>query len=84
VRLSENQSDLAGAGGSRSGRLAPDAPLRNQTAGALIGRIGNGPAFAIGNQRSIRAPRNGRLFLGVNDDHFEDNAGHFEVNVNVQ
>ena len=84
VRLSDDQSDLAGPGGARSGRRAPDAPLARQAAGALIGRIGNGGAFGIGNQRSIRAPGTGRLFLSVNDDHLADNAGHFEVQINVQ
>jgi hypothetical protein len=84
VRLSDDQSDLAGPGGARSGRRAPDAPLARQTAGALIGKIGNSNAFGIGNQRSIRAPDSGRLFLGVNDDYLADNAGHFEVQINVQ
>ena len=84
VRLSDDQADLAGPGGARSGRRAPDAPLARQAAGALIGRIGNGSAFGIGNQRSIRAPGTGRLYLSVNDDYLADNAGHFEVQVNVQ
>ena len=84
VRLSTDQSDLAGPAGARSGRLAPDAPLARQAAGALIGRIGNSTAFGIGNQRSIRAPGSGRLYLGVNDDYLADNAGHFEVQVIVQ
>ena len=84
VRLSNDQSDLAGAGGAFSGRRAPDAPLARQAAGALIGRIGNGDAFGIGNQRSIRAPGTGRLYLSVNDDFLGDNAGHFTVQVNVQ
>lgn len=84
VRLSNDQGDLAGPAGARSGRLAPDAPLARQAAGALIGRIGNGDPFGIGNQRSIRAPGSGRLYLGVNDDYLADNAGHFEVQVNVQ
>ena len=48
-------------------------------AGALIGRIGNGAPFAIGNQTSIVAPASGVLFLGVNDDGFADNQGNFQV-----
>lgn len=84
VRLSNNQNDLATSAGSRTGRRAANAPLPDQAAGALIGRIDNGDVFGIGNQRSIRAPGTGRLFLGVNDDHLADNAGHFEVNVEVQ
>ena len=84
VRLSADQNDLAAPGGALSGRRAPDAPLARQTAGALIGRIGNGNAFGIGNQRSIRAPATGRLYLSVNDDFLGDNAGHFNVQITVQ
>ena len=84
VRLSDDQSDTAQASGSRSGRRAPDAPLAGQLAGALIGRIGNGEVFGIGNQRSIRAPQSGRLYLSVNDDYLQDNAGQFNVQVSVQ
>jgi hypothetical protein len=84
VRLSDDQNDRAAPGGALSGRRAPDAPLNRQAAGALIGRIGNGDAFGIGNQRSIRAPGTGRLYLSVNDDFLGDNAGHFTVQVNVQ
>lgn len=84
VRLSDNGNDIAGAGGALSGRRAPDAPLLNQLAGALIGRIGAGNTFFIGNRRSLRAPVTGRLYLGVNDDHLADNTGDFQVLVTVQ
>jgi Ca2+-binding EF-hand superfamily protein len=84
VRLSDNGEDIAEAGGARSGRRAAEAPLVNQTAGALIGRIGNSDTFFVGNRRSVRAPASGRLFLGVNDDYLGDNSGDFQVNVTVQ
>ena len=42
VRLSADSNDVANAGGALSGRRAADAPFANQTAGALIGRIGGG------------------------------------------
>lgn len=84
VRLSGDRNDIAGVGGSLSGRRAPDAPLINQTAGALIARIGNSDTFFIGNRRSLRAPAGGRLYLGVNDDHLADNSGDFQVMVTVQ
>jgi hypothetical protein len=36
--------------------------------------------FMIGDSgQSIRMPASGELFLGVNDDHFPDNQGSFEV-----
>ena len=86
VRLSDNDNgnDIAEVSGARSGRRGADAPLVNQTAGALIGRIGNSDTFLIGNRRSLRAPASGRLFMGVNDDHLADNSGDFQVDVTVQ
>lgn len=83
VQLSRDRSDMAGPAGAHSGRRAPQAPLAAQPAGALIGRIGE-TVFGIGNQRSIRAPASGQLFLSVNDDHLADNQGHFEVLVSVR
>jgi hypothetical protein len=84
VRLSDDSNDVANAGGVLSRRRAADAPFANRTAGALIGRIGAGSIFFVGNQRSVQAPATGRLYLGVNDDHLEDNAGDFQVMVTVQ
>jgi Ca2+-binding EF-hand superfamily protein len=83
VRLSNNRNDIAGVGGTLSGRREANAPLPNQTAGSLIARIGNSPPMFIGNRRSVRAPFGGRLFLGVNDDYPDDNSGDFQVTVSV-
>jgi hypothetical protein len=79
VQLSNDANDVAQAAGALSGRRAPDAPLQQELAGALIGRIGNSEPFGIGNLRSVRAPASGRLYLGVNDDHLADNRGEFRV-----
>jgi hypothetical protein len=84
VQLSESGNDIAGVGGARSGRRAAEAPLTNQTAGALIARIGNSDTLFIGNRRSVRAPAAGRLYLGVNDDHLADNSGDFQVMVTAE
>ena len=84
VRLSNGRNDIAGAGGTLSGRREANAPLPNQVAGALIARIGNSPPLFIGNRRSVRAPFGGRLYLGVNDDYLNDNSGDFQVTVTVQ
>jgi hypothetical protein len=81
VQLSTDSNDIAGPAGSKTGRRATNAPLPNALAGALIGRIGNGPPFAIGNQTTITAPASGQLFLGVNDDGFDDNRGEFRVEI---
>lgn len=54
-------------------------PVPAAAAGALIGRVG-GRAFAIGSEtQPIAMPSDGRLMLGVNDDHFDDNTGFFSV-----
>ena len=79
VQLSTDGEDTANADGAKKGRYAANAPMKQVLAGALIGRIGNGAPFAIGNQTSIVAPASGVLFLGVNDDGFEDNKGNFQV-----
>jgi hypothetical protein len=72
-------NDRAAAAGSLNQRRTPGAPLPNELAGALIGRIGNGQPFAIGNQASIPMPDSGPLYLGVNDDNLGDNSGQFNV-----
>jgi Ca2+-binding EF-hand superfamily protein len=84
VRLSANESDVASTAGATSGRRAPSAPLPDALAGALIGRIGDSAPFGIGNQRQITAPGSGQLYLGVNDDHLEDNSGGFHVRLSVR
>ena len=52
-------------------------------AGGLIGRVGfNGRPFAIGKTRTpIVMPKDGKLFLGINDFIFGDNAGAFTVTI---
>lgn len=84
VQLSNDANDVASAAGSRSGRQANDAPLRDRPAGSLIARIGNGAPFFVGGRRTFRAQGSGRLYLGVNDDHLGDNSGEFRVAVAVE
>ena len=79
IQLSGDPNDKAGPAGSLSGRFAPNAPIRRSLAGALIGRVGNGAPFGIGDQTSIPMPASGRLFLGINDDGLTDNSGEFRV-----
>lgn len=81
VQLSGDAADVAGSAGSKSGRYATNAPLPRAFAGALIGRIGNGAPFPIGNQTTLTMSGSGQLFLGINDDGFEDNAGEFRVEI---
>jgi hypothetical protein len=83
VQLGLGRDDVAGPAGSRTGRVAPGAPLPRSLAGALIGRIGYGEPFAIGDMTSVAMPAGGELFLGINDDGFADNGGYFTVTVNA-
>ena len=69
----------SGVGGSpiqAGGRL----PVSTAGVGALIARVGNGAPFLISNNTApIPMPANGRLQLGINDDHHADNTGTFSV-----
>jgi hypothetical protein len=79
VRIGGPGNPTASAAGIATS--APGSPLEGKAAGALIGRVGNGRAFLIGNQTRVRAPDSGQLFLGINDGHLADNEGSFQVQV---
>jgi hypothetical protein len=81
VQLSTDASDIAAPAGSKSQRMAARAPLPQSYAGALIGRIGNGAPFGIGNMTTVQMPAAGQLFLGINDDDVNDNQGEFRVDI---
>ena len=69
-------SDPNGNGAERRANYPdPTVPV-----GALIGKVGNGAPFAIGMQtQPLAMPASGRLYLGVNDNQHDDNAGAFTV-----
>jgi hypothetical protein len=82
IQLSEDGADVATSAGSHRGRRATGSPLPNDLAGALIARVGNSAPFGIGDQTTpISMPARGELFLGVNDDHVNDNRGEFIVHI---
>lgn len=84
VTLSADTEDQASPAGSLKGRYAPNGPAPTLLAGALLGRIGNGPPFAIGDQtQALPVSAAGQLFLTVNDDQVNDNQGAFTVTVHV-
>ena len=58
-----------------------DNPMPGVPTGALIGRVGNSAPFVVGSQRQFAAPAAGQLFLGINDSHFPDNQGSFQVEI---
>jgi hypothetical protein len=85
VQLSPDPADVAGPAGSKLGRRASGAPMPAQLAGALIGRVGNGRIFGIGDQtNALPMPGAGLLYLAVNDDNVDDNRGAFTVTVTPQ
>ena len=84
IQLSGEADDKASASGSLKGRMAANTPMPSVLAGALIGRIGNGAPFAIGNQSlPLPMPGDGPLWLGINDDQVSDNTGALIVRVLV-
>ncbi len=58
-------------------------PLPNQPSGAIIAKVGKrGKAFYIGDDKlPFQMSSSGRLFIGINDFDFSDNAGKFSVTI---
>jgi hypothetical protein len=80
VRWGHDRND--GPAGERGSPHNPARPIPDRPGGALIGRIGDGDPFYVGDDRGpIRVRESGRLFLGINDDYLVDNAGEFRVTV---
>jgi hypothetical protein len=80
VRLNLSGEETSRAVGVATGRRADKAQIPTIPVGALIGRIGNGQPFSIGDARTVfDMPDDGRLFLGINDDHIADNSGNYVV-----
>lgn len=80
IRLSMNGEDIGRPAGAMDARKAANATIPSIPVGALIGRIGNGQPFPIGDAQTVfDMPDSGRLFLGVNDDHVADNSGNYVV-----
>jgi Ca2+-binding EF-hand superfamily protein len=81
IRLSrENRTGISAAG---AGNRIPDATIPSAPVGGLVARFGNSAPVFIGQNRTMRVPRSGRLFLGVNDSYFDDNTGQFNVRVDT-
>ncbi|HLL70571.1 MAG TPA: hypothetical protein VK363_04010 [Pyrinomonadaceae bacterium] len=63
-------------------------PVPNAGVGALIGYIRlssgqNTAPFIVGSQQNFGAQADGRLFLLVNDDNYNDNSGNFTARIRV-
>jgi hypothetical protein len=79
VRWGPSRRD--GASGERNSPFNAARPMPERNAAALIGKIGEDgdPFFIGGGADAIRMRASGRLFLGINDDYLQDNAGSFRV-----
>ena len=84
------RAGVVSADGGRPGASAvfgvSRRPLPTAGLGALIGYIvqPNGQSiqpFLIGSQSTFTAPVDGRLYLLVNDDNYNDNSGSFSVRI---
>ena len=61
-----------------------DYLLPGTNVGALIARIGSGPAFAVGSRHDFRAPHAGVLFFAMNESpHHNNQAGKLTAQVIV-
>ena len=73
-------SRRAGPNGESNSPYNAARPMPNRPGGSLIGRVGNGDSFFVGDDHgAIRVRDSGRLFLGINDDYLQDNTGYFRV-----
>jgi hypothetical protein len=81
VRWAPGRRD--GPAGEHNSPAGGTRPIPSERRAALIGRIGESKDyFIVGDNRGpIRLRSSGRLYLGVNDDSLQDNAGSFRVRV---
>lgn len=63
----------------------PPCALTGAKYGALVGKIGNNPAFLIGKKLNFTAKYSGTLYLSVNDNlrWYQDNAGGYTAVVTM-
>lgn len=63
----------------------PQKLMQSVPTGALIAVIGddNNDFIYVGMERTFTAVRDGALFLGVNDGNLKDNAGAFDVTIEI-
>jgi len=80
IRWGRDRRD--GPEGESNSPRNPNRPMPNRPAAALIAKIGSASTdyFFVGDEQGpIRVRDTGRLYLGVNDDFFNDNSGFFRV-----
>lgn len=75
-----------GKASSGFGGIIGTRPVPNAGVGALIGYIRTtdgqtSQAFFVGSQLTFNVPADGRLYLAINDDNYNDNSGSFTVRI---
>ena len=84
IQMMTGTDDRATPAGSLTGRTAANTPRPDRPAGALLIRVGDrGGIEAVGANGTFTARNSGRIYLGVNDDHFADNSGNYRVWLSV-
>lgn len=81
IRWGRESNQVCGPDGVRHPGIFKVMPDKNT--GALIGKIQakEEELFFIGGNLEFTVKRGGRLYLGINDDHFGDNSGSFTVHI---
>jgi hypothetical protein len=83
VQVSPNPEQVSGPDGNPE-IPSPNLPVGIMGVGGLIGKVGLGQPFAIGNSgQPITMPDDGLLMLGVNDTNLNDNSGYFDVRLSM-
>ncbi len=62
--------------GGYLGKSKPEYPIADARARGVIGKVGNGSPFIVGDKERLNITENGRLFLGINDINFANNEGY--------
>jgi hypothetical protein len=87
--VSPAAANLTAQGSSRY-IAKPGYALAGKPEGSLIGKVGNGNAFYVGNNFEVPVGQTGKLFLTANDDQrgefgagYRDNSGSINVNISL-
>jgi hypothetical protein len=75
-----------GKASSGFGGIIGTRPVPNAGVGALVGYIRTTDGqqsqwFFVGSQLTFNVPADGRLYLAINDDNYNDNSGSFTVRI---
>ena len=86
VVAGQRAGQVSPEGGRTSGLAINARPVPTAGVGALIGYIRTldgqtSQPFFVGSQLTFTAPTDGRLYLAINDDNYNDNSGSFSVRI---